>query len=175
VTTHKIRAATVGDAPALLEIYRPFVTEAVVSFEAEPPSVDEFEARVLKALGRYAWLVAEQDGVIAGYAYGTVHRERAAYRWSAETSVYVDPRFHGHGIGRRLYEQLFGDLAARGYCNAYAGITLPNDASVALHRKVGFAPIGVFPRVGFKFGAWHDVSWWHRPLRDPAGEPPPLG
>jgi phosphinothricin acetyltransferase len=170
-TEIRLREATVDDAAALLEIYRPFVTDTAVSFEAEVPSVEEFGERIKTSLARWAFLVAERASRPVGYAYGTSHRARHAYRFSTETSVYLDPAHRGLGLGKRLYERLFEDLVARGYCNAYAGIALPNEGSVALHRSVGFQAIGVFPRVGFKFGAWHDVSWWHRPLRDrPPGE-----
>lgn len=161
-----LREATVEDAAALLEIYRPFVTDTAVSFEAEVPSVAEFGERIRTALDRWAFVVAERAGQPLGYAYGTTHRARHAYRFSVETSVYLDPAQQGRGLGKRLYGRLLEDLVARGYANAYAGIVLPNERSVALHRAVGFVPIGVFPRVGWKFGTWHDVSWWHRPLCD---------
>jgi phosphinothricin acetyltransferase len=167
-----IRSATEADAAALLAIYAPFVERTTVSFETQVPTVEEFAARVRKVLSQWAWLVAERDGALAGYAYGGTHRERAAYRWSVETSAYVDPRFRRQGIGTALYVALFDALAARGYCNAYAGITLPNAASAALHRSVGFEPIGVFKSVGYKFGAWQDVAWLQRRLRDgPPAEP----
>ena len=161
-----VRVATEADAAALLAIYTPFVTDTAVSFETEPPSVAEFTARLRECLARWAWLVAECDGVIAGYAYGGSHRARAAYRWSVETSAYLDPRFQRRGIGTALYRALLDALTAQGYCNAYAGATLPNDASVALHRRVGFEPIGVFRRVGYKFGRWHDVAWMQCSLRE---------
>lgn len=160
-----IRPATPGDAAALLEIYRPFVLETAVSFELEPPGVDEFGRRIQTALEHFAWLVAERDGRAIGYAYATPHRSRGAYRWSVETSVYVREGSRGRAIGSTLYRALMPILAERGSCNAYAGITLPNEASVALHVKMGFQPVGVFRSVGRKFGAWHDVSWWHLPLR----------
>jgi L-amino acid N-acyltransferase YncA len=167
-----IRSATEADAAALLAIYAPFVERTTVSFETQVPTVEEFAARVRKGLSQWAWLVAERDGALAGYAYGGTHRERAAYRWSVETSAYVDSRFQRQGIGTALYVALFDALAARGYCNAYAGITLPNAASAALHRSVGFESIGVFKSVGYKFGAWQDVAWLQRPLRDgPPAEP----
>jgi len=162
----RIRSATEADAAALLAIYRPFVETSAVSFETVMPTVDEFAARIAKALSGWQWLVAERNGRAMGYAYGGLHRERAAYRWSAEVSAYVDPRFHRQGIGRALYLRLFDDLASKGFCNAYAGITLPNDASVALHRSVGFEPVGIFQYVGRKFGKWHDVAWYQRALRD---------
>ncbi len=164
--TIDIRSATPEDAAALLAIYAPFVERTTVSFELEPPTVEEFRERMEKALAGWAWLVAIEDGQLAGYAYGTSHRERAAYRWSVETSAYVDPAFQRRGIGRALYLALFDALRKRGYCGAYAGIALPNDASIALHRGVGFDAIGVFRAVGRKFDAWHDVSWWQRRLRD---------
>ena len=137
-----------------------------MSFEGEVPSVSAFAGRIEKALERWAWLVAEIDGRPCGYAYGGEHRTRTAYRYSTEISVYLDPRVHRRGIGRRLYERLFARLVERGYCNAYAGITLPNDASVRLHESMGMRSIGVFPRVGWKFGTWHDVGWWHVALRE---------
>jgi len=115
--------------------------------------------------------VAEAGGEIQGYAYGSSHRARAAYRWSVETSAYVREGHRGRGLGTCLYGELLPRLAALGYCNAYAGIALPNEGSQALHRRAGFEPVGVFRRVGRKFGSWHDVAWWQRPLRDA----PPVG
>ena len=161
-----IRTASEADAAALLAIYAPFVERTAVSFETTPPGVDEFAARIRKSLARWTWLVAEVDGAIAGYAYGSRHRERAAYDWSVETSAYVDPRFQRRGIGAALYRALLDALAAQGYCNAFAGIALPNAASVALHAQLGFEPIGVFRRIGRKFDAWHDVAWFQRQLRE---------
>lgn len=161
-----IRCATEADAKSLLDIYRPFVEGTVVSFETETPSQEQFAARIAKALNDWAWLVAEEDGKCIGYAYGTAHRERAAYRWSVETSAYVHSSHHHRGIGKALYAELFERLKAKGYCNALAIVTLPNEASIALHKSVGFQSIGVFRRAGWKFGAWHDVAWLQRTLRD---------
>lgn len=161
-----IRSATEADAAALLAIYAPYVEHTAISFELTPPTVEDFAGRIRKALAEWAWLVAEVDGQCAGYAYGSAHRPRAAYRWSVETSAYVHPDYWRRGIGRALYGQLLEVLPARGYCNAYAGVTLPNAASVALHEDLGFQPIGVFTAVGRKFGAWHDVAWFERALRD---------
>jgi len=167
-----IRDARSADAEALLGIYRPVVTDSAASFELVPPSVAEFAQRIAIAQASWAWLVAERDGELAGYAYGSSYRSRAAYRWSVETSAYVHAAHRGRGVGTALYRELFGVLAARGYCQAYAGIVLPNDASVSLHRSLAFTPIGVFRRAGRKFGAWHDVSWWQRELREaPPAEP----
>jgi len=162
----RIRPAIEADATALLAIYRPFVETTAVSFETVTPTVEEFATRIAKALADWQWLVAERDGRFVGYAYGGLHRERPAYRWSTEVSAYVDRACHRQGVGRALYTKLLDDLARKGYCSAYAGITLPNDASVALHRSVGFEPVGVFRSVGRKFGKWHDVAWLQRRLRD---------
>jgi L-amino acid N-acyltransferase YncA len=161
-----IRQATEADAPALLEIYAPFIESTATSFETIVPGVDEFAARIAKALSKWQWLVAERDGIVAGYAYGSTHRERAAYRFSVEVSAYLDPRYHRQGIGSALYRRLFKDLVAQGYCAAFAGITVPNEASIGMHRSVGFEMIGVFRNIGWKFDRWHDVAWMQRTLRD---------
>ena len=161
-----IRSAVEADAPALLAIYRPFVDSTAVSFETIAPTVPEFAGRIARVLTSWQWLVAERDGQCIGYAYGSSHRERPAYRWSVEVSAYVHPHHHRQGVAHALYLRLFEELAVKGFCNAYAGTTLPNEASVALHRAVGFQPIGTFKAVGRKFGHWHDVAWFHRVLRD---------
>ncbi len=161
-----IRCATAADAPALHAIYAPIVEHTAISFELTVPSVEEFAGRIDAANRSHAWLLAERDGRPVGYAYGTAHRSRAAYRFSTETSVYVHEDVRGQGVGSSLYRSLFDELARLGYFHAYAGITVPNPASEAAHRRAGFAHIGTFPRVGFKFGRWHDVSWWHRVLRE---------
>jgi phosphinothricin acetyltransferase len=166
----RIRAATEADAAALRAIYAPYVEHTAVSFETQVPDVAEFAARVRRYAAQWAWLVAEHHDRIIGYAYGSPHRERAAYRWSAETSAYVDAAVQRKGVGKALYLALFETLAAKGYCQAFAGMTLPNEASVALHRSVGFTSIGVFRAIGYKFGTWHDVAWMQRRLRD--GLPP---
>jgi len=164
--TPTIRSAVEADAAALLAIYRPFVESTAVSFETVVPTVEEFADRIDKALTGWQWLVAEQDGQCIGYAYGSSHRQRQAYRWSVEVSAYVHPNHHRRGVGRALYLRLLEELAQKGFCNAYAGTTLPNEGSVALHRGVGFEFIGVFKAVGRKFGTWHDVAWFQRVLRN---------
>ncbi len=153
-------------------IYAPYVERTAISFELVPPTVEEFARRIRKVLdGGWAWLVAESERRCVAYAYGSVHRERPAYRWSVETTVYVQDDFQRRGIARELYAALFPVLAEKGFCNAFAGVALPNDASVGLHRSVGFEPIGTFRAVGRKFGRWHDVAWFQRRLRDaPAAE-----
>lgn len=160
-----IRPARPEDAAVLLPIYSPFVEASAISFETDVPTIDEFAARIEKAVSGWQWLVAERNGQCVGYAYGSLHRERPAYRWSVEVSVYLRAGFLRQGIGSALYASLLPDLAAKGFCNAYAGITQPNAGSVALHRRAGFKPIGVFEAVGRKFGQWHDVAWFHRRLR----------
>ncbi len=156
----RIRSATVADAPVLLSIYGPLVETSAISFETVVPTTEEFARRIEKAVTGWGWLVAELNGHCIGYACGSGHRERAAYRWSVEVSAYVDPDHHRRGVGRALYIELFKKLTERGFCNAYAGIALPNDASIALHRGVGFESIGIFKAVGRKFGRWHDVAWF---------------
>lgn len=166
-----IRDARASDANALLDIYAPFVTGTAVSFELTPPTVAEFEARISSAQSQWAWLVAERGGEVVGYAYASAFRTRAAYRFTVETSAYVHPAHRGHGVAGALYRRLFAVLIEKGYCNAYAGIALPNDASVAFHKSLGFTPVGVFHRGGWKFGKWHDISWWEIALQDrPPGE-----
>lgn len=164
-----IRPATEADAAALLAIYAPYVERTAVSFELEPPTVEQFAARIHKSLNGWAWLVAELDGQCAGYAYGTAHRERPAYSRTVETAIYLDERFRGRGVGRALYAALLDRLRELGFHRAVAGITLPNDASVALHERLGFAPVGIYREIGFKFGTWHDTAWFQRGL---AGEDP---
>jgi L-amino acid N-acyltransferase YncA len=164
--TVRIREAQPTDAAAMVAIYAPYVVQNAVSFEEIVPSAAEFAARIENGSRTHPWLVAELDGEIAGYAYASSHRARAAYRWCVEVSVYIGARFRRAGLGRALYRALFERLRERGFVNAYAGITLPNDASVRLHEALGFSPIGVFERIGFKQGRWHDVGWYALRLRE---------
>jgi phosphinothricin acetyltransferase len=124
--------------------------------------------RITKTLAELPWLVSEDaQGKVSGYVYASKHRERPAYRWSVDVSAYVREDARGQGVGKRLYPALFAELAALGYVQAFAGIALPNQASLALHASVGFQPIGIYRKVGFKLGAWHDVGWWQKELRAP--------
>ena len=166
VRTLTVRPALEDDAAAVARVYAPYVEQTAISFEEKAPTTDEMANRITRCRTRWQWLVAEVDGQIVGYAYGSQHRERAAYRWSVEVSAYVDRHHHRHGIGRALYEPLLADLADKGFCNAFAGITLPNEPSVKLHTAMGFQPIGTFRSIGWKFGRWHDVAWLQRQLRD---------
>jgi phosphinothricin acetyltransferase len=166
-----IRLATERDALACLRIYAPVVAETAISFETEAPSVEEMERRIADTLVQLPWLVLEEPEGVQGYAYAAPYRKRAAYQWSVEVSVYVAEEARGKGVGRRLYAALFDLLRRQGYVNAYAGIALPNDASVGLHEAMGFRPVGVYRNVGFKLGRWLDVGWWQLELREPPGEP----
>ncbi len=156
-----------GDALACAQIYAPAVTDGVASLEGVAPSASEMQQRIEKLTRGHPWLVAEgDDGSVVGYAYATQHRERAAYRWATDTSVYVAPSQHRRGIGRALYAALLPLLVRQGFYVACAGITLPNDASVGLHESFGFQAVGSYERVGFKFGRWWAVGWWLAQLRE---------
>ena len=161
----ELRQARAGDAAAMVPIYRPFVEQSWVSFELETPDAAEFARRIASAQARHDWLVAERAGQVLGYAYGCAHRAREAYRYTVEVSAYLRSDVQGQGIGRALYERLFERLRGLGFCNAVAGITMPNDQSVAFHERLGFERIGVYHRIGFKMGEWRDVAWYERPLR----------
>jgi len=166
-----IRLARDADAAALAAIYAPWVRDTAVSFELEPPSPDEMRRRLETTLARWPWLVAADGDGIAGYAYASEHRARAAYRWSVDVTVYLDGAHRRRGLGRALYTALLPIVRAQGYRSAYAGITLPNAGSVGLHEAMGFRPVGVYRNVGWKHGAWHDVGWWELDLGAPAGDP----
>lgn len=166
-----IRLATPGDAQPVAAIYAPFVSDSIVSFELEPPDVAEMRRRIGHTLAEFPWLVCEREGVVAGYAYASRHRERRAYRWSVDVSCYLHADFRRRGIGTALYRTLLEILRRQGFFNAYAGITLPNEPSVKLHESVGFRAIGVYAAVGYKLGAWRDVGWWGRAIAPPAADP----
>jgi len=169
-----IRVATAADGPAFAAIYRPAVAGSPISFEIEPPDGDEMARRVENIGARYPWLAFDDDdGITRGYAYGSPHRARPAYQWSAEVSAYVHEDARRRGVARALYTSLFAALRLLGYRNVYAGITLPNAASVGLHESLGFRSVGVFHDVGYKLGRWHDVGWWERPLGDRVDHPDP--
>ena len=171
--TALIRLATESDAAAIQAIYAPIVQDTFISFEMDIPTVDEMRARVHKTLVAFPWLVCENEqGEVAGYVYASKHRERAAYQWAVDVTAYVSPIAHRSGVARGLYTSLFALLRLQGFFNAYAGIAMPNDASVGAHRAVGFQAIGVYHNVGYKLGKWHDVSWWGLALQPALTEPP---
>jgi phosphinothricin acetyltransferase len=170
-----IRVAILNDAEAIAAIYAPIVSDTAISFELEPPGTEEMRGRIRDTIAMYPWLVSvDRSGAVDGYAYASRHRERAAYRWSVDTSAYVRQDSRGQGVGKRLYRELLAELVRLGYCEAFAGIALPNAGSVALHRSMEFEHIGTYRRVGFKHGTWHDVSWWQRPLRVVETPAPPI-
>ncbi|HEY8502390.1 MAG TPA: GNAT family N-acetyltransferase [Solirubrobacterales bacterium] len=161
------------DAAACAAIYAPHVEGSAVSFEEEAPTAVEMAARIERYGTSHAWLVAEADGEVVGYAYATAFNERPAYRWSASVSVYVAEGARGNGLGRALYVALFERLRERGFRMACAGITLPNEASVALHEHLGFELVGVNREIGWKHGAWRDVGWYQLELAPTGNAPPP--
>ena len=168
-----IRLATPADGDALAEIYRPAVVDSVISFELVAPDGAEMATRAMRTMEYTPWLVAERDDRVLGYAYAGRHRDRPAYRWSVDVSVYVHPDAHRLGVGRALYTALFAALVVQGFRNALAGITLPNAASVGLHTSMGFTLVGEYRGVGYKNGAWHDTGWFERALAPRVVNPPP--
>jgi phosphinothricin acetyltransferase len=166
-----IRIASEDDAGDIAAIYAPFCRETPVSFETEAPTVDEMRRRIAKTAKALPWLVCDEDGRVIGYAYAGQHRERAAYRWSVDVSVYVAEGHRRRGLGRALYTSLLAILRLQGFHNALAGATLPNPGSVALHEGMGFEPVGTYRSIGFKCGAWHDVKWWQFRLQGPEPSP----
>jgi L-amino acid N-acyltransferase YncA len=159
-----VRDAGPQDAARCAAIYAPYVRDTAVSFETEPPSAGEMARRIAAAGREHAWLVVEDGGDVVGYAYGGPFMSRAAYRWSATVSVYLDAAHQRSGGGRVLYGALLDRLAERGIRTVLAGVALPNEASEGLHRALGFAPVGTYRRVGWKLGRWHDVAWYQRDL-----------
>jgi phosphinothricin acetyltransferase len=169
-----VRLARPEDGAGVAAIYRPYVTEAPTSFEFEPPDAAEMARRIEAVLTFAPWLVCtDPGGAMVGYAYACRHAERAAYQWSVDVSVYIRSDQRRRGIGRALYQALFPLLRLQGFCVAHAGVTLPNPASVGLHESLGFRPIGVYPGVGWKQGAWHDVGWWTLTLQERPAQPRP--
>ncbi len=162
-----------SDAEQIRSIYEPIVVDTAISFELRVPTIPEMRRRIEETLEHIPWLVYEQEGNVLGYAYAGSHRARAAYGWSVEFAAYVHVDARGRGVGKELYRSLAAVVRRQGYRNAYAGITLPNDGSVGLHRSLGFRSIGVFPDVGFKHGRWHSVGWWHLPLNESKQAPGP--
>lgn len=156
----KIRLATQEDSASILQIYAPFITDTVITFECEVPVLTEFTKRITDVQRKYPWLVCEINNEIVGYAYASRYREREAYDWSVDFSVYINPQYHGKKIGKALCISLIELLKLQGYYNVYGGVTVPNINSESLHESLGFKPIGVYQNVGYKFGSWHDTKWY---------------
>ncbi len=165
-----IRDATLADAAAIAAVYAPMVTDTIISFEEEPPSAEEIAERIAAS---HVWLVAE-EGDVVGYAYAAPFHPRAAYRWSVEVSIYLAPEARGRGLGRRLLTPLLERLREMGIVQAFGGTALPNPASERLLESFGFKKVAHWERVGFKFDAWHDVSWRQLTLQEPTVPPPEL-
>jgi len=171
---NKIRSALSSDASSILDIYAPYIANTAVSFETEVPSVEDFTQRIMGNQESCPWLVYESGGLIAGYAYASKHRDRAAYQWSLESSVYVNEGFRQQGIATKLYQTLFQILKYQGCRNLYAGITLPNEKSVNFHQKMGFNKIADYKNIGYKFNSWHTVGWYELQLNDYSDAPAPF-
>jgi L-amino acid N-acyltransferase YncA len=173
-----IRLAKEADASSVAAIYTPYCDETFISFEDTAPTADEMAKRIRTISATRPWIVLEDDGAVVGYAYASPHHERAAYRWSVSSAIYISPLHHRRGAGRALYTTLFDVLRHLGYYTATAGITLPNAASVRLHEAFGFALVGVYRDIGHKMGAWHDVAWYQttvQPAPAQPSDPRPIG
>ena len=170
-----IRIATSADSKSILDIYAPYIRDTSLTFETEVPTYDDFAVRIQTYLDNWPWLVCELDGKIAGYAYASRYRERTAYQWSVECSVYIHDDYLRSGIASELYTALFAFLKYQGYNNVYAVINLPNDRSVAFHEKLGFTYFATYENVGYKLGKWKNVGWWQKKINEYVNEPsPPL-
>ena len=177
VNIGRVRPASTRDAAACLAIYRPYVEDTTISWEIEVPSVGEMASRITAARDAHEWLVLERDGQVVGFAYGHALRRLPSFQWSAETGIYVDLDHHRTGGGRQLYTRLLRRLTERGYRRALAGITQPNEASNGFHRSFGFQDAGLYRRVEWKHGRWHDVAWMQLDLAgtaDPDEPPSPI-
>ena len=160
----EIRFAKPSDDRSLLDIYAPYVENTAITFEYEVPTIENFANRIEKTLEKYPYLVAEEDGVVVGYAYASTYYARSAYDWAVELSVYVSQDARGQGVGTRLYDALEDLLEQMGYIHFLACISLPNEASLALHRKRGYQQVAHFPKIGYKFECWHDIVWLQKSL-----------
>lgn len=176
VVSGRIRFAEASDAAALAAIYAPSVEGSAISFEVAAPTAAEMAGRIASTMTTHPWLVmCGEDQAPLGYVYACPHRARAAYQWSVDVAVYIAAGAQRQGIAQRLYRALFKLLAAQGFVQAYAGIALPNAASVALHERLGFTPVGIYRDVGFKLGQWRSVGWWQLRLQPlPQSPGPPL-
>lgn len=168
---YTIRLATPADAAGMLDIYKYYVENTAYTFEYEIPSVEEFQSRIIAVIRAFPWLVCEINNRIVGYAYAHKHRDRTAYQWSPESTIYVDRHYHGKGLARILYEALFDILKLQGFFNVYAGVLSTNENSCAFHKALGFEEIGLFRNIGYKHGQWHSNMWFQLYLADHHAEP----
>lgn len=166
VTDLNIRLATIDDAQVCAEVYRPYVEHTSFTFETIAPTTEMVTERMQGALEHYAWVVAERDGQVVGYAYAHEFSDRPAYDWTCETSVYVSVDERRGGVGRAMYDAMMDRLAERGYRRVIANVVSENEASIRMHKRMGFREVGRFERVGWKFDEWHDVTWLELDLDD---------
>jgi L-amino acid N-acyltransferase YncA len=171
--TFNIRLVEDGDYAGMLAVYAPSVINTPITFEYEVPSLEDYTERIKKIASHYPCLVCLHNGEIAGYAYGSVHRVKIAYQWSTESTIYVADKFHGTGIARALYHSLLSVLELQGFVNVYAGVTIPNAKSERFHLAMGFAEIGVFEKIGYKLGKWHDLKFFEMYLMEHSANPVP--
>lgn len=175
ISAAQVRRATPGDSAAISDIYRPWVEDHWASFEQTAPDTGEIARRIAAAGEAYPWLAAvSPDGSILGYGYASPHRARASYRTSVDVAIYLAAAAQGQGLGRRLYATLLDLLTRQNFVTAFGGIALPNPASLALHRAMGFTEMARYTNVGFKHGCWRDTVWMQRPLATPQTPPAPL-
>lgn len=160
------------DAASCLKVYEPYVFHTPITFDYKVPELNEFQSKILDTIYEYPWLVCLKNDQIEGYAYASRHRYKTAYQWSAESTIYITESLQGKGIGSILYETLLSILKIQGFFNVYAGVTVPNKKSELLHSKMGFEEIGIFNKIGFKSGAWHDVKWFQKTLQEYIINPP---
>jgi len=171
--SYTIRFIKPEDSEAVLEVYKPYVLGTYITFEYNVPTLEEWSHKIEKIILKYPWLVCECENKIVGYAYGSTHRDRTAYQWSPESTVYLDEKYHRQGIARALYEKLFAIMKLQGYFNVYAGVGLPNMKSEEFHKALGFTELGIFKNIGYKLGGWHDTKWFQLQLREHILNPPP--
>ncbi|HEY1555449.1 MAG TPA: GNAT family N-acetyltransferase [Kofleriaceae bacterium] len=165
-----IRPARAGDFAAIAEITNFYIATTAIHFAYEPIATAELEGAWRTAGERFPWLVAEEAGAVVGYAKAGTWRDRDAYSWTCEVGLYIADAARGRGLGGALYRELLAEVARRGFRSAIAGIALPNDASVALHARLGFAPVGVVREAGFKHDRWHDVAFYQLALAGYCGQ-----
>jgi phosphinothricin acetyltransferase len=169
-----IRMADENDAEEILSVYSPYVTGSVITFEYDVPDIESFRKRVKDVLSNYPYLVCTEEGKVVGYAYASRHKERAAYQWNAELSVYVREGHHGLGIGKTLYGMLLELLRLQNVQNVYGCVTSPNIKSEGLHSRFGFEKVGTYRKTGYKFGSWLDVMWFEKNIGEHEKDPEPF-
>jgi len=170
----KLRLASSKDADGVLSIYTPYVEETDVTFDYDVDEAKVFCQKIDKMLAEFPWIIAKHDGKIVGYAYAKKHRDREAYKWCAESAIYVHHDYQGKGLAKLLYEALLEILEAQNTINVYAGIAQPNEGSTMFHIKMSFTPVGVYKKVGYRNSQWYDVLWVHKTLVKHVKEPKPF-